>query len=116
MRSGLAVEFEVGHGGRGLKASSVRLAPGATATVAAPFGGATAAAPSEVVPARRAAEPAEAYAEDGEPMCDVLSVREFSQEVTELLLKAVPEMTGSQMLHLRRELLQFAGDHGWTEE
>lgn len=120
VRSGLAVEFEVGHGGRGLKASSVRLAPGATATVAAQFGGAEAEAPSAVVaapvPARRVAEPVEAFAEDGEPMCDVLSVQEFSQEVTELLLKAVPEMTGTQMLHLRRELLQFAGSHGWTEE
>lgn len=123
VRSGLEVEFEVGHGGRGLKASSVRLAPGAAAMVAAPFGTAEAAVPSTSVstsvPLPRSTptvQPVAAFAEDGEPMCDVLSVQEFAQEVTELLLKAVPEMTGTQMLHLRRELLQFAGSHGWTEE
>jgi CspA family cold shock protein len=125
VRSGIEVEFEVGNGGRGLKASSVRLAPGAAATVAAPFGPAASAASSAAValpvptpvpvPAPMAGSAA-AVAEDVEPMCDVLSVREYTQEVTELLLKAVPEMTGAQILQIRHELVEFAGVHGWTEE
>ena len=128
VRSGIEVEFEVGNGGRGLKASSVRLAPGAAAVVAAPFGRRpAAAAPSAVValptpmPTLASApapteEPGAAVAEDMEPMCDVLSVQEYTREMTELLLKAVPEMTGAQILRVRHELARFAGSHGWTEE
>ncbi|MEO3978267.1 cold shock domain-containing protein [Streptomyces sp. CAU 1734] len=96
VHSGVAVEFEIEMGDRGLKASSVRLAKGAVG--AAP------------------AVPAAARHLDGEdPMCDVLSVSEFSRDVTELLLAAVPSLTGDQILRIRNEMVQFGKRHGWTE-
>ena len=99
MRSGLAVEFEVEDGGRGLKASAVRLANGAEA---APF----VATPSVSRP----------VPQDGdEPMCDLLSVEEATRDLTELLLRSAPSLTADQILRVRAELLKFAKSHGWTE-
>lgn len=97
VRSGLAVEFDIEEGGRGLKASNVRLAPG---TEPDPF---VAAAPRSVP------------MDGDEPMCDLLSVEEASRELTELLLRAAPSLTGEQILRVRGELLKFAKSHGWTE-
>ena len=102
VRSGLAVEFQTEDGDRGLKASSVRLAPG-----------------TQVLPAHSAPVAAPAAATrslDGEdPMCDVLSPEEYTREVTELLLTAAPTLTADQILRIRRELVQFGKSHGWTE-
>lgn len=94
VRSGVAVEFEIEDGGRGLKASSVRLAPGESGA-------------SPVVAARPL---------DGEePMCDLLSVAEYTRDMTELLLRAAPSLTGEQILRIRGEMVKFAKSHGWTE-
>jgi len=97
VRSGLAVEFEVEDGGRGLKASAVRLAAGAEA---GPF---------------VAAAPRPAPVDGEEPMCDLLSVEEATRDLTELLLRSAPSLTGDQILRIRAELLRFAKSHGWTE-
>lgn len=83
---GVAVEFVVDEGGRGLKASHVRTLPGAPATAA----------------------------DDG--MCDALSVKEFTDEVTESLLAAAPSMTAAQIVEVRRHLVGLAAGHGWVEE
>jgi CspA family cold shock protein len=94
VRPGIAVEFEIEDGGRGLKASSVRLAQGEAVS-------------SPVADARSA---------DGdEPMCDLLSVAEYTRDMTELLLRAAPSLTGEQILRIRGEMLKFAKSHGWTE-
>ncbi|QMU80436.1 cold shock domain-containing protein [Streptacidiphilus sp. PB12-B1b] len=94
VRPGVAVEFEVEDGGRGLKASSVRLAQGEAPSVAV----------------------AEPRLLDGEePMCDLLSVAEYTRDMTELLLRAAPSLTGEQILRIRGEMLKFAKTHGWTE-
>ena len=100
VRSGLAVEFEVEDGGRGLKASAVRLAEGAEAT---PF-----------TPAASSRSPLLA-ADAEEPMCDLLSVEEATRDLTELLLRSAPGLTGEQILRIRGDLLKFAKTHGWTE-
>jgi cold shock protein len=50
-----------------------------------------------------------------EPMCDVLSPAEFGQEITELLLSAVPELTGHQVIGVRQNMLEFAKKHGWSD-
>ena len=100
VRSGLAVEFEVEDGGRGLKASAVRLAEGAEAT---PF-----------TPAASSRSPLPA-ADGEEPMCDLLSVEEATRDLTELLLRSAPGLTGEQILRIRGDLLKFAKTHGWTE-
>ncbi|MFF4121505.1 cold-shock protein [Streptomyces sp. NPDC001714] len=96
LRPGLSVEFEVEDGGRGLKATSVRLAPDAES-------------PS-VVPARVAAA-------GEEQMCDVLGADEYLRDVTELLLNtaAAPPLDAQQILAVRRDLVQFAAKRGWVE-
>jgi cold shock CspA family protein len=98
VHSGLAVEFEVEDGGRGLKASSVRLAQRA------------------VTPASSSLSPVASAASEADGTCDVLGAEEFSQEVTELLLKAGSRLTGEQILDVRRVLLKFAEGHGWVED
>ncbi|RDG39822.1 cold-shock protein [Streptomyces corynorhini] len=86
--SGLEVEFEVEDGDRGLKASSVRLAPRAAVSTAS--------------------------AADG--TCEVFSKMEFTRDVTELLLTAGPQLSAQQLVSIRRELLKFAESHGWIED
>lgn len=101
VRSGLAVEFEIENGGRGLKASSVRLAKDAgdpPAQAAEPVAGVPAAAVGQ------------------EPMCDVLGCAEYTREVTELLLATAPDLTGQQVLAVRKQLVLSARRHGWIED
>ncbi|MEU6845738.1 cold shock domain-containing protein [Streptomyces sp. NPDC046716] len=94
LRTGLKVEFDIEEGDRGPKASSVQLAEGASAPVA---GGRHVAADGDDV------------------LCDVLRVDEFTNEVTELLLRAAPSLTGEQILTIRRELVQSGRKHGWVD-
>jgi cold shock protein len=90
---GTPVEFEVTESDRGLKAYAVRVL--------------------ERRP-RRSAEVTDAQVdEDG--LCDVLSGPQFQRELTELLLKELPDLTGRQIVQLRRSLLTLAEDHGWVE-
>lgn len=96
LRPGLAVEFQIQDGERGPKASAIRLAADAVSV------------PSAVFPAAR--QP------DDDSLCDVLSVREFTTKVTELLLESAPSLTGDQILQVRRGLLRFARNHGWAED
>jgi cold shock protein len=97
IRPGVMVEFEIEDGDRGLKAADVRLVEGA----AAPVG----------------FTPAQSFArvgvEDG--LCDVLSVKEFTEEVTETLLTTAPGLTAEQILRIRERLTKLASNHGWVE-
>jgi CspA family cold shock protein len=94
VRPGLAVEFQIQDGDRGPKASAIRLADGVPPAVF----------------------PAAARRPDDDSLCDVLSVREFTTKVTELLLESAPSLTGDQILQVRRGLLRFARNHGWAED
>ncbi|GII92806.1 cold-shock protein [Sinosporangium siamense] len=47
--------------------------------------------------------------------CDVLTAQEFQHEVTELILEVVPELTGAQIVAVRRSLSKFAEEHGWVD-
>ncbi|MFE5400186.1 cold-shock protein [Streptomyces sp. NPDC056580] len=97
LRPGLAVEFEVEEGDRGLKASAVKLAA-TRAGSAVSF-------------------PVAARQPDGDDsLCDVLTPDEYLHEVTEILLAAAPTLTGAQILQVRLGLLQFGRNHGWTED
>ncbi|MET9921817.1 cold-shock protein [Streptomyces sp. NPDC059605] len=98
VHTGTAVEFEIEDGDRGLKASSVRLAEGADG--------------KPVTPPRPAVV---SGAADDDALCDVLSPSEFTRDVTDVLLESAPTLTGSQILQIRRGLLQFAKNRGWTE-
>ncbi|AQS65819.1 cold-shock protein [Streptomyces pactum] len=121
LRPGLEVEFEIEDGGRGLKASNVRLTQEAQAS---PTPAPDAQAPrfqtphsvaSAVVSAPAAPAPVRAAGGE-EPMCDVLSKAEFTREVTEVLLKSGPGITAAQLLEIRDELVKFAESHGWVED
>ncbi|MFF8955143.1 cold-shock protein [Streptomyces sp. NPDC014894] len=94
LRPGVAVEFEVEEGDRGLKASGVRLAEGAVV-------------PPSPVTVR--------HADGDDSLCDVLTADEYLQEVTEVLLSSAPSLTGEQILQARRGLVQFGKNHGWCE-
>jgi cold shock protein len=95
---GTRVQFNIVDGGRGLKAYDVQV-----------IGDAAAAAPVT----RPAAPPREATGED--EGCEVFSESEFTAKVTDLLLGAVPQLSGGQILELRKHLLQFARHNGWVD-
>jgi cold shock CspA family protein len=102
LRTGLAVEFDVEDGGRGLKAANIRFAQ---------------AAEEPTVPGAPVTRAVPVKAADGEPpMCDVLTSEEFSRDITELLLKAGSSLTADQILQLRHELMKFGESHGWIED
>ncbi|MFD4523010.1 cold-shock protein [Streptomyces sp. NPDC058470] len=125
LRSGLAVEFEVQDGDRGLKASNIQLAQAAEAAAVSTAGRgaalarATSAASATTGPSSsfRKGKEASAKAVDGDfPMCDVLTGEEYTRDITELLLKAAPSLTADQILQLRHELVKFSESHGWIED
>ena len=98
---GMRVEYEVEEGERGLKVASVHI-------IDTP-------APSRRAPSSPFATAPAAGSSDDDGLCDVLSSREFTAEVTELLIQHVPSLTGSQIAQARQHLVQFARSHGWVE-
>jgi CspA family cold shock protein len=127
---GLRVEFQTMAGDRGRKAYAVHLIEEHSAAAGrAPAGrGSANGAPAE----RHAAEgsavapPESLVPESGtesevpnpgeeEGMCDVLSEAEFGQEITSLLLESVPDLTGHQIVQVRRDMIQFGRKRGWID-
>jgi len=103
---GTRVQFNIVDGGRGLKAYDVRvIGDEAPAPAAAP-------APARVAAPRTAEHPEDEVEDDG---CEVFGEDEFTAKVTDLLLTAVPQLTGGQVLELRKHLLQFARRNGWVD-
>ncbi|WP_236671614.1 cold-shock protein [Streptomyces sp. 7-21] len=103
---GARVEFQVMAGGRGRKAFAAHLLDEETTKAEVP------------VPVhRREPDTADSAAASSEEtgMCDVLSQGEFRSEVTELLLEAVPSLTGGQLVEIRHSLLDFAKKRGWVD-
>lgn len=96
---GTLVEFDVEEGDRGPKASRVRILGHPTSPPAA-------AATVTNVSSRMATD---------NGLCDVLSKKEFFDEVTETLLNASPTVTAEQILRIREGLVRFADSHGWIE-
>lgn len=92
--AGVTMEFEVEQGERGPKAIGARI----------------------VRPASTGGHPAADREgdEDGE-FFYVPSVKEFTREVTELLLQVEPTLTGTQIVAIRRQLTAMAEKNGWIE-
>ncbi len=99
---GIRVEYEVEQGDRGLKVASVQIVEGQR-TQAAPRTGV-------VGSARQASS-----AEEDDGMCDVLTGKQLTAEVTELLLQHVPTLTAEQVVLIRERLVAHARSHGWIE-
>ncbi|MEU6075130.1 cold shock domain-containing protein [Micromonospora sp. NPDC047074] len=105
---GVPVEYEAVESDRGPKALTVRVIDGGDGA-----GATRIAAPEDAprLPGRRVSE----ATDDEDGLCDVLSERDLRTEITELLLTGVPDLTGAQIVAIRRQLLALAGRHGWTE-
>ena len=102
--AGSQVEFRVVEGDRGLKAYDVRVidpqpTPGYLADNTRPRG---------------VSNPAEQPPADDE-LFEVFPEREFVQQITELLLAAAPQLTGTTIIELRSHLVAFARKNGWVE-
>ncbi|MFI0479053.1 cold-shock protein [Actinomadura sp. 9N215] len=95
---GTAVEFEVTEGERGLKAFAVR-------AVGSPSNGS-----ASVVD-----RPPAADAPD-DMMCDVLSRKELSREIVDVLLTGAPDLTGAQIVKVRASIVEIAHKHGWIDD
>ena len=101
---GQQVEFEVEDGGRGLKASGVRIV-----------------APQNPLPANAltlnavGTEPQGGGADGEDSLCDLLSRAELELELTEALLAVLPTLTGEQILAVRRRFTELASAHNWVE-
>lgn len=103
LTAGSIVEFRLEEGDRGPKAGEVTvLQPG-------PGAGAGYAAEADFGASQGRFEPG------GEELCDVLSRAEYEHELTEALLRVEPELTGRQILDVRKRLAHIARGHGWTE-
>ncbi|WP_214104288.1 cold-shock protein [Acrocarpospora catenulata] len=124
------VEFMVESGGKGLKASHVRVldrpsAPKVTLVpppLPSPTPKLTPAPTPTPTPATIAAmvSPGPVVATPDRQandagFCDVLSVKEFTREITEAVLAAVPTMTAQQILGVRECLVGLAQTHSWVD-
>ena len=49
-------------------------------------------------------------------VCDVLPVDALTRELTEVLLESVPELTGAQIVRVRRRVVDIARKYGWVED
>lgn len=96
---GLPVEFETMAGDRGRKAFGVHALK--TSRASAP------------VSDEQEGEPVHTADDDG--MCDVLSEARFGQEITEILLDSVPDMTAKHILQVRQSMIAFGRKHGWVD-
>jgi cold shock protein len=97
---GAPLEFQVMAGDRGRKAFAVRCAEKK---------------PGPIPPPVLSAQGFAVVAAEDEQLCDVLSHGEFATELTELLLRTIPALTGAQILEIRQGFLGFAKKHGWLD-
>jgi cold shock protein len=101
---GVPLEFQVMAGDRGRKAFAAHIAAESKIVIPAPS---PAPAPAPA--------PQATHGTEDEQMCDVLSQAEFGSELTELLLRTLPALTGAQILEVRQEMLEFAKRMGWVD-
>jgi CspA family cold shock protein len=104
--TGARVEFNVIDGGRGLKAYDVHV-------LELPAGVATAASSARTQPIAPARSTERQGTEDD--LCEIFSEDEFRSRITDILLDAGPQLTGAQIVELRKHLVQFARQNGWIE-
>lgn len=107
---GARVEFDVEEGDRGRKASGVRMVTNGFAPAVR-----SAAVSSPSSTSSSSSSTSEPHGSDDEVLCDVLSVKEFLEEVTEAILDGAPTVTGQQLTQIRQRMAQLAHGHGWVE-
>lgn len=114
IRAGTVVEFDAEVGDKGMKAARVHVPVRHLSTA---VGG-----PPDFAPGTGSARPsggasvtADSGVEDDE-LCVVLSREEFTREMTELLLKIEPALSGPQILAVRGCLASVAARYRWLED
>jgi cold shock protein len=98
--AGTQVVFQVLESDRGLKAYDVRVLDDQEHPAPAPAGNGHA---------------AERRGPADDELFEVFAEQELSQQLTELLLTAAPQLTGGVIVELRGRLLEFARKNGWVE-
>ncbi|MES4900747.1 MULTISPECIES: cold shock domain-containing protein [unclassified Streptomyces] len=93
---GSKVEFVPEYGDKGPKASEVRIVQRASLV-------------------RTHHSPGPAADSGDDTMCDVLSVSEFRQELTEALVEVGGTLTADQIKQVRRRVIELAQAHNWIE-
>ncbi|MDX3225888.1 cold shock domain-containing protein [Streptomyces sp. ME19-01-6] len=92
---GSKVEFVPEYGDKGPKASEVRIVQRAAIV--------------------RTHTPGPAPDSGDDTMCDVLSISEFRQELTEALVEVGGTLTADQIKQVRRRVIELAQAHNWIE-
>jgi cold shock protein len=112
VHSGLLVHFEATQSDRGPKVTSVSLVGPEATSAPVP-----AAAPPAPVTRVAQPEPRSSALSQGEDddLCDVLSAKEISCAITDLLIEHVPTLTGAHIADIRQQFIKFAQSHGWVE-
>jgi CspA family cold shock protein len=99
---GVPLEFQVMAGDRGRKAFAAHFVEKTK--------------PAPLPPPVLSAQAFSVTEEQGEePMCDVLSQAEFSAELTEMLIRTLPALSGAQILEVRQGMFEFAKTRGWID-
>ncbi len=55
-------------------------------------------------------------ASEDSDLCDVVSLAEFTGEVTDILISVAPGLTGGQIADIRRALAKYARERRWLED
>ena len=100
IRTGMRVEYQAAPSDRGPKAVSARLLD-----LPAPApGGSGAVRTRSTAPGR-----------EDDDLCEVLTVAEFGQEITDVLIDVIPTVTGAQITRVRQRLTAPARRRGWVD-
>lgn len=110
---GTLVEFLTSEGERGLRAYDVRIIDQAQPAQSAQTQVGTDQAAANG--SHLASQVPDARAPVDDELCEVFTEREFVRQITDLLLKTAPQLTGQAILELRSSLVHFARENRWLE-
>ncbi|HEY2240643.1 MAG TPA: cold shock domain-containing protein [Streptosporangiaceae bacterium] len=110
--TGTRVDFKVIGGGRGLKAYDVQRIDGSASPDVAAVDGQSAGA---VLPRSHEVKTAgHADETDENELSEVFSKAELTHLIVDMIMEVTPELTGAQILKLRKRFVDLAEKSGWT--
>lgn len=103
IRTGMRVEYQAAPSDRGPKAVTARLLDVQASSVGL------------VGAVRTRSTASGGPGRDDDDLCEVLSVAEFGQEITDVLIDVIPTVTGAQITRVRQRLTAPARRRGWVD-